>query len=100
MPQPTERKKDATTGAQEGSNQHHSAILLMTSYEDRINEVLQTLIEIKAGRTDTLTATFWEAKYQQDVTFLLKTLAERNARLRTLNARVEDVRKILDKATK
>jgi len=69
----------------------------MASYEEIINDVLQTLTEIKAGRTETLTATFWEAKYQQDITFLLKTLAERNARLRTLNERIVEARKILDR---
>jgi len=72
----------------------------MTSYEDKLNEILQTLTEIKGGRTETLTATFWEAKYQQDVTFLLKTLAERNARLRTLNTKILDIHKLLDKDAK
>ena len=68
------------------------------SYEDKVNGILQVLAAIKAGTAEELTATYWKQTYQHDITFLLKQLAERNAKNRMLTKKTEDSKDLLAQA--
>jgi len=58
---------------------------------DRQEEILKTLEEIEEGKGQTLSGTFWRAKYEQDVKWLMK---DRLAKLDQLLKFREEIKKI------
>ena len=66
------------------------------TYKEKVNQILQALAAIKAGTTNDLTVTYWRGRYEQDVTFLLKQLAERNSKIKGERAVIDRIKKDLD----
>jgi hypothetical protein len=59
----------------------------MQSYEEKVTEILATLKGAQTVETE-VPATFWRQKYEQDIQFLLKELANSRGRTRDLNQRL------------
>jgi len=68
-------------------------------YEERVTEILSTLkgAQIMDDEKTPIPSTFWKQKYQQDIPFLLKELANTRDRTRDLNKQLQSMTESKDR---